>query len=172
MEGEPANVTKRRKEFTALIDTAKNKIEKADKLHTEVTKYRTTAAQRVFGHVLHCEKIEVGIGEHKFTNDWSFILMDEDMVDWDKFLGNKLYVGWSFFKEKKTFLVFALSPSTDALFSYPQAGIRGLSSGQTLCSLSLKIARGTRSPRTTSSRSRASSPSPSSTLLRISTSTT
>ncbi|KAI0327258.1 hypothetical protein GY45DRAFT_1355802 [Cubamyces sp. BRFM 1775] len=79
--------------FTDLIDAAKNKIEEADKLHTEVTKYRTTAAQRVFGHVLHCEKIEVGVGEHKFTNDWSFILMDEDMVDWDKFLGNKLYVG-------------------------------------------------------------------------------
>ena len=46
MEGEPANVTKRRKEFTDLIDAAKNKIEEADKLHTEVTKYRTTAVQR------------------------------------------------------------------------------------------------------------------------------
>lgn len=94
--GEPVTLTNRRKEFTDLIDAAKNKIEEADKLHTEVTKYRTTAAQRVFGHVLHCEKIEVGVGEHKFTNDWSFISMDEDMIDWDKFLGNKLYVGLSF----------------------------------------------------------------------------
>lgn len=109
VQDEPAAVTKRRKEFTDLIDTAKNKIEEADKLHTEVTKYRTTAAQRVFGHVLHCEKIEVGVGDHKFTNDWSFILMDEDMVDWDKFLGNKLYIGSSF----STFLAFAFSPWTD-----------------------------------------------------------
>ena len=96
VDDEPANVTKRRKEFTDLIDAAKNKIEEADKLHTEVTKYRTTAAQRVFGYVLHCEKIEVGVGEHKFTNDWSFISMDENMVDWDKFLGNKLYIGSCF----------------------------------------------------------------------------
>lgn len=95
-EGEAPSFPRRRKELTDSIDAARNKIEEADQLHSQVTKHRTTAAQRVFGFVLHCEKIEVGVGPHKFTNDWSFIQMDEDMVDWGNFIGNKLYVGSSF----------------------------------------------------------------------------
>ncbi len=103
-EGEPIEATRMRKELTGLIETAKNKIEEADKLHSEVTRYRTTVEQCVFGSVLHVEKIEVGADDHKFTTDWSFILVDQNMVDWKKFLGNKLFVGSSFF----FFIVFVV----------------------------------------------------------------
>ncbi|CAE7206397.1 unnamed protein product [Rhizoctonia solani] len=74
-------------------NAAKNKIQYADQLHTEVTKYRTTVASRIIGSVLHCEKIEVGARSHQFTKDWSFIELDEDVIDWDKFMGSMLYVG-------------------------------------------------------------------------------
>src|SRR5258708_37448221 len=104
-----------RKELTGLIETAKNKIEEADKLHSEVTRYRTTVEQCVFGSVLHVEKIEVGADDHKFTTDWSFILVDQNMVDWKKFLGNKLFVGSSFF----FFIVFVVLLTFDLrLFSF------------------------------------------------------
>ncbi|EJD40576.1 hypothetical protein AURDEDRAFT_186961 [Auricularia subglabra TFB-10046 SS5] len=92
-EGEPDTATQRRQGLTYLIATANIEIEEAQRLLAEVTEHRTAPAQRVIGHVLHCEEIEVAVGEHRFTKDWSFILMDEDMIDWEKFLGNRLYIG-------------------------------------------------------------------------------
>ncbi|KAB5591355.1 hypothetical protein CTheo_5184 [Ceratobasidium theobromae] len=90
---EPIEVTSRHKELTGLIEIAKNKIKAAEDLYADVTKFHAHPEQRVFGCILHVEKIEVGTGDHKFTTDWSFILLDHNMVDWKNFLGNKLFIG-------------------------------------------------------------------------------
>ncbi|ODN88039.1 hypothetical protein L198_06778 [Cryptococcus wingfieldii CBS 7118] len=90
-DGEPKGVTSKRKALTDLIDAASNKIEKANQLHTDVTKHLTTTVSRVIGFVVHCAKIEVG--EDQFMYDWSLIQMDEDKTEWDDFKGNKLFVG-------------------------------------------------------------------------------
>ncbi|PVF97482.1 hypothetical protein CPB86DRAFT_775266 [Serendipita vermifera] len=98
-EGEADNVSDRREELMGLIKRANKKIKDADQLYREVTKYRSTVAERVIGFVLHCEKIKVAVGSHKFTEDWSFIEMDEDMIDCANFIGNKLYVDQGFVPE-------------------------------------------------------------------------
>ncbi|KAL0952104.1 hypothetical protein HGRIS_008736 [Hohenbuehelia grisea] len=88
---EPRSTASRRKELTNLIETAKDKIEEANTLHTYITKNFTTTASRVFGFVLHVAKIEVGADNVLY--DWSFIQVDEDKIDWDEFKGNMVFVG-------------------------------------------------------------------------------
>jgi len=131
-EDEPRGVKSKRKELTDLIDAARNKIEEANQLHTDVTKHFTTTASRVIGFVLHCAKIEVG--EDRFMYDWSFIQMDEDKIEWGDFKGNKLFVGSSFF-----FWGFLLFFWSDGYFSHfpfvQQAGTRQTSTGLIICSL-------------------------------------
>ncbi|CAE6410287.1 unnamed protein product [Rhizoctonia solani] len=71
--GEDLDVTAKRNEIKGLVNKAKKIIERANQLHSEVTKYRTTAQQRVIGSVYHCEEIK--------------------LADWNKFTGNKIFVG-------------------------------------------------------------------------------
>jgi hypothetical protein len=49
--------------------------------------------QRVIGFVLHAEPIVVSDGPNQFTRDWAFVELYKDKIDWDTFLGNKVYVG-------------------------------------------------------------------------------
>ncbi|KDR68415.1 hypothetical protein GALMADRAFT_215850 [Galerina marginata CBS 339.88] len=92
VEGENSRKPKRRNEIKGSIEKARRRIDKANKLLGEVTKYRSAAEQRVVGSVLHCSEIEVAVGSHQFTKDWSFIEIDREMIDWDNFKGNKIYV--------------------------------------------------------------------------------
>lgn len=78
-------------ELTGLINGARVKITAANQLHNEVTKNFTTTASRVIGHVFYCAKIEVG--QAGFMWDWSFVVLDEDKINWDEFKGNKMFVG-------------------------------------------------------------------------------
>ena len=87
----PAEGTARRNELTTLIDTAKAKIEAANKLHSEVTKNFTTLTSRVIGHVLYCSKIVVGADGHVL--DWSFVELDAKKINWADFKGNQVFVG-------------------------------------------------------------------------------
>ncbi|CUA75389.1 hypothetical protein RSOLAG22IIIB_11715 [Rhizoctonia solani] len=91
--GEDSNVTVKRNRLKGLIEDAKLIISEANQLHDEVGKHRTTAQQRVIGAVLHCEEIRVAVGEHQFTKDWSFLEVYRDMIDWDNFNGNKIFIG-------------------------------------------------------------------------------
>lgn len=104
-EGEVIQVTDRRKECQELVANAKKDIEKANAIHSEVTKRRTTPDQRVIGFVLHSEKIEVSVGDCGFTKDWALIELYNEKIDWSSFKGNKVYVGTSFST--------SLSPSLD-----------------------------------------------------------
>ncbi|KAI0654558.1 hypothetical protein C8Q70DRAFT_516355 [Cubamyces menziesii] len=72
-EEEDEEMTEKRQEYLDLVDKAKKKIEKINKLHSSVTRFRTTPAQRTIGFVLHAEPIAVSDGPHKFTRDWALV---------------------------------------------------------------------------------------------------
>ena len=66
-EEEDEETAEKRQEYLDLVDKAKKKIEKINKLHSSVTRFRTTPAQRTIGFVPHAEPIAVSDGPHKFT---------------------------------------------------------------------------------------------------------
>ncbi|KAI1788488.1 hypothetical protein LXA43DRAFT_974817 [Ganoderma leucocontextum] len=80
---EPARVTQRRTEHLSLVDGAKERIEQANAL------YNAKACHRFR---LHCEPIEASSGPHGFTKDWALIELYDDIIDWDTFRGNQVYV--------------------------------------------------------------------------------
>ena len=92
-EEEDEETTGKRQEYLDLVDKAKKKIEKINKLHCDVTRFRTTPPQRTIGFVLHVEPIAVNDGPHEFTRDWALIELYEEKIDWDSFKGNKVYIG-------------------------------------------------------------------------------
>ncbi|KAH9890582.1 hypothetical protein C8Q73DRAFT_747444 [Cubamyces lactineus] len=92
-EEEDEETAEKRQEYLDLVDKAKKKIEKINKLHSSVTRFRTTPAQRTIGFVLHAEPIAVSDGPHKFTRDWALVELYEEKIEWDSFMGNKVYIG-------------------------------------------------------------------------------
>ena len=92
---EQEKVTEQRKKYLNLLDEAKKRIRQVNELLDEV-KDRADIGKRIVGFVLHCEPIAVSYGPYGFTRDWALIELDDNMFDWDKFKGNKIYVGKSF----------------------------------------------------------------------------
>ena len=93
VDGEDTAVTRKREENQHEVEKAVEMIGNLDKLYDEVTKHRTTPKLRIVGFVLHCEPIVVSDGPNKFTCDWALIELYKEKIDWDTFLGNKVYVG-------------------------------------------------------------------------------
>jgi len=96
IQGEDCDDTERRQEHVDLVAKATRKIKRVNEIHNEVTKHRATPDQRIIGFVLHSEKIEVSADTHGFTKDWALIELDNEMIDWPTFKGNKVYIGMSF----------------------------------------------------------------------------
>ena len=93
--GEDVKVTERRREYQLLVDGAKSRIRQVNELFNTV-QGRVDASKRVIGFVLHCEPIVASSGAFGFTKDWALIELDKDIIDWNTFRGNKVYVGSSF----------------------------------------------------------------------------
>jgi len=93
---ENPNVTKRRKDLSDSVEKATRRVNELNAFHTEVTKYRTIPELRVIGSVLHSSPIKVSVQPFGYTEDWGFIELDRAQIDWDTFLGNKVFVGTSF----------------------------------------------------------------------------
>ncbi|KZP22711.1 hypothetical protein FIBSPDRAFT_471046 [Athelia psychrophila] len=93
VEGEARKKTYARKDYADLVERAKRRIEDANEIHDEVTKYWTTPNLRVIGCVVHAPAIAVDDGPKHFTRDWALIDLYRDKIDWDTFQGNKVYVG-------------------------------------------------------------------------------
>ena len=91
VDGEDAAVTEYRQENQREVEKATRAIENLKKFHLEVTKCRADLEERVIGFVLHAEPISDG--PNKLTRDWAFIQLYKEMIDWDTFLGNKVYIG-------------------------------------------------------------------------------
>lgn len=94
-EGEEENeeTAEKRREYQDQVNMAQRQIEQINKLHSDVTRFRTTPEQRAIGYVLHAEPIVVSDGPNEFTRDWALIELYEEKIDWDSFKGNKVYVG-------------------------------------------------------------------------------
>ncbi|KAF6765911.1 hypothetical protein DFP72DRAFT_996777 [Ephemerocybe angulata] len=110
-QDEAKEITEKRDEYHHLIETARANIVKAEVLHSTVTKDFTLASSRVFGHVLHSAKIEVG--EDRYMRDWSLIQLDRDRIDWNTFNGNKLFVGGNKSVGEWTDYMFPQNPDRD-----------------------------------------------------------
>ena len=72
---------------------AAHRISALNELHDYATKYRTNPCQRIIGFVLHAEPIVAVDGPYPFTRDWALIELYNDKIDWNTFLGNKVYIG-------------------------------------------------------------------------------
>ena len=91
---ELARVTQRRTEHLLLVGGAKERIEQVNALYNAVQDC-VDPRKRAIGFVLHCELIEASSGSNEFTKDWALIELYDDMIDWDTFRGNQVYVGMS-----------------------------------------------------------------------------
>ncbi|KAI0054306.1 hypothetical protein BV25DRAFT_1996433 [Artomyces pyxidatus] len=97
-------------------------IEKINKLHSDVNRFRTTPKQRTIGFVLHVEPIAVGDGPHQFTRDWALIELYEEKIVWDSFKGNKVYVGENLSPSDYCNTMFPRSED-QASYKYPRDGL-------------------------------------------------
>ncbi|KAG8894920.1 hypothetical protein FRB99_000911 [Tulasnella sp. 403] len=100
----------------------KKKIEKINKLHSDVTRFRTTPEQRITGFVRHVEPIAVSDGPHQFTRDWALIELYEEKIDWDSFKGNKVYIGGNLLSSDYGKIMFP-RPEVQAGYKYPRDGL-------------------------------------------------
>jgi hypothetical protein len=91
---ENPRIAQRRNEHLSLVDGARRRIQQVEEL-SNVVQDRADPSKRVIGFVLHCEPIEVSSGPHGFTKDWALIELYDDVIDWNTFRGNQVYVGMS-----------------------------------------------------------------------------
>ncbi|KAF9048851.1 hypothetical protein BJ165DRAFT_1343224 [Panaeolus papilionaceus] len=121
-EEEDEEITKERQKYLDLVDKAKKKIEKLDKLYCNIARFRVIPEQRIIGSVLHVEPITVSDGPHKFTRDWALVELDPEMIDWDSFEGNKVYIGGNLSQEDFCAIMFP-RPEDRADCIYPCDGL-------------------------------------------------
>ncbi|KAF8595172.1 hypothetical protein BDV93DRAFT_534959 [Ceratobasidium sp. AG-I] len=122
VDGEKAAITEKRFENLREVERATKMIGYLNKLHDEVTKLRTIPGLRIIGCVLHAEPIVVPDGPHRFTRDWAFVQLYKEKIDWDTFLGNKVYVGGNLSPSDFGKLMFS-QPEDQAGYEYPDDGL-------------------------------------------------
>lgn len=93
VEGEEVAITKKRQENQREVENATEIIDDLNKLHDEVTKRRTNPDKRIIGFVLHADPIVASDEPSGYTGDWAFIELYNEKIDWESFLGNKVYIG-------------------------------------------------------------------------------
>ena len=85
----------RHKEVTAEVDKATRAINYLNKLHSEVTKFRSTPGLRTVGWALYSSPIQVSAMPLGYTEDWGLVELDPKKIDMSTFPGNKIYIGTS-----------------------------------------------------------------------------
>ncbi|KAK7025496.1 hypothetical protein VNI00_015930 [Paramarasmius palmivorus] len=121
-EDEDEQTVDKRQEYQDLVNKATRNIEKINKLHSNITKYRTTLAQRTIGSVLHVEPITVSDGPHHFTSDWALIELYEEKIDWKSFKGNQVYIGGNLSPSDYGKIMFP-RPEDQGSYKYPRDGL-------------------------------------------------
>ncbi|KAH9858294.1 hypothetical protein C2E23DRAFT_175215 [Lenzites betulinus] len=121
-EEEDKETTAKHQEYLDLVDKAKKKIEEIDKLHSAITKFKTTLAQRIIGRILHAEPIAVSDGPHKFTRDWALVELYEERIEWNSFKGNKVYIGGNLSSSDFRTIMFPRPEDRDG-YKYPRDGL-------------------------------------------------
>jgi len=75
-----------------LLDMTENKMEALAVLLDRVKKDWSKLDNRVLGHILRSPAIALGVGEHRFTEDWGIFLVNRDKLG-EGFQGNKMDLG-------------------------------------------------------------------------------
>lgn len=92
-EEEDEETTDKRQEYLDLVDRAKKKIEEINKLHSEVTRFRTTPGA---AHHRFCPPRRTHRRQRWTPPVHPRLGADElyeEKIDWDSFKGNKIYIG-------------------------------------------------------------------------------
>ena len=79
-------------ETQRLLDKAENAMEALAVLLDQVNKDWSKLDNRVLGHILCSPATNLGVGEHRFTEDWGIFLVNRDKLG-DGFQGNKVDLG-------------------------------------------------------------------------------
>jgi hypothetical protein len=75
-----------------LLDDAEKAIDALGVLLDQVKKDWKKPSDRVLGHILRSPPISLGVGEHRFTEDWGIFQVDRAKLG-DGFQGNKMDLG-------------------------------------------------------------------------------
>ena len=68
-------------------------IKALNEFHDEITKYWSEDGQRVLGHIAFSPPITFDTGAEGYTEDWAFIELDRNKIDWNTFKGNVIDLG-------------------------------------------------------------------------------
>jgi hypothetical protein len=79
-------------ETQGLLDKAENAMEALAVLLDQVNKDWSKPDNRILGHILRSPAITLGVGEHRFTEDWGIFLVNRDKLG-EGFQGNKMDLG-------------------------------------------------------------------------------
>ncbi|KAN0093375.1 hypothetical protein V8E55_004159 [Tylopilus felleus] len=118
---ELARVTQRCTEHLSLVGGAKERIEQVNALYNAVQDC-VDPRKRAIGFVLHCEPIEASSGPNGFTKDWALIELYDDMIDWDTFRGNQVYVAARTMVSQYGKIMWP-QPADSADYQYPADGL-------------------------------------------------
>ena len=91
----------KRDEIASEVNKAQKRVHQLNAFHTEVTRTRSALGLRSIGWALHSSPIQVSVQPVApqtlgYTEDWGLIQIDPEMIDEERFLGNKVFVGTSF----------------------------------------------------------------------------
>ncbi|KAF9649940.1 hypothetical protein BDM02DRAFT_3128052 [Thelephora ganbajun] len=104
-------------ETQRLLSKAENMVEALGVLLDQVNKDWKKPNNRVLGHVLRSPAISLGVGEHRFTEDWGIFWIDRAKLG-DGFQGNKLDLGTKLTFDEFTVKCFTRGDANWA-FEYP-----------------------------------------------------
>ncbi|KDQ61797.1 hypothetical protein JAAARDRAFT_522724 [Jaapia argillacea MUCL 33604] len=80
------------KETQGLVEAAEKAIEALGEFLDQVKKDWRKPDNRILGHILYSPAIALGVGEHRFTEDWGIFQIDRDKLG-NGFQGNKMDLG-------------------------------------------------------------------------------
>jgi len=79
-------------EIQGLLDKTEKAVEALLTLLNQVNKDWNKLDNRVLGHILRSPAITLGVGDHRFTEDWGIFLVNRDKLGVG-FQGNKMDLG-------------------------------------------------------------------------------
>lgn len=79
-------------EVQGLVDDTEKTMEELEPLLKQVRWNWSRLDNRIIGHILRSPGITLGVGEHRFTEDWGIFLIDRDKLG-HGFQGNKMDLG-------------------------------------------------------------------------------
>lgn len=93
VEGEGTEIADARQTLKGKLVEVEKSTVALNEFHSKTTRFWTIEDHRILGKVLHAPPISVATGDKLFTEDWAFVELDGDKIDWDGFKGNVIHIG-------------------------------------------------------------------------------